>query len=80
MTVLRVTVQRGEGRTPLIAEFGGIPLRNQPVRQLDDRAYHVFTQQSDPVKRLLVQRCEMCRRRQDDLVDLGIQLPKSRAK
>jgi group II intron reverse transcriptase/maturase len=60
--VLRVIMHRGEGQKPLIAEFGGIPLRRQEVKELHDTSYRVWTQRSDPVTRLLKQRCEMCGR------------------
>jgi hypothetical protein len=74
MKVLRVTVHRGEERKPLVAEFGGIPLRRQEVRELRDAPYHVWTKRSDPVTRMLKQKCEMCGRTADELEALGTQL------
>jgi Type II intron maturase len=74
MKVIRVVVPRGEGRKPLVAEFGGIPLRKQPVRELVDEPYRVWTLRSDPVKRLLKQECEMCGRTAEELEELGVRL------
>jgi hypothetical protein len=74
MTVLRVTVQRGEGQKPLVAEFGGIPLRKQQVKSLNDAPYQVWAHRSDPVTRLLKQKCEMCGRTAEELEQVGIQL------
>jgi hypothetical protein len=54
-------VQRTGGRTPLIARFGGIPLRRQKTAVLNDRvpgrAPHG---QKELVTRLLKGRCELC--------------------
>jgi group II intron reverse transcriptase/maturase len=74
MKVLRVTVQRGEKQKTLVAEFGGIPLRKQEVKVLHDTPYQVWTKRSDPVTRLLKQKCEMCGRTADELEYLGTQL------
>jgi hypothetical protein len=74
MKVLRVVVPRGDGRKPLVTEFGGIPLRKQPVKELVDVPYHVWAMRSDPVKRLLKQECEMCGRTADELEGLGLRL------
>jgi group II intron reverse transcriptase/maturase len=62
MKVLRVIVHRDEGQKPLVAEFGGIPLRKKVVRMLNDVRYVVWVPRSDPVQRLLKQKCEMCGR------------------
>jgi hypothetical protein len=67
MTVYRVTVTR-EGRKPLVAEFGGVPLRKQEVTELRDRPYHVWAKRSELVTRLLKQECEMCGRTNAELV------------
>jgi group II intron reverse transcriptase/maturase len=74
MTVQRVVLSRGEGRNPLVAEFGGIPLRKQEVKVLHDTPYIVWTERSDSVKRLLKQKCEMCGRTTAELEALGSQL------
>jgi hypothetical protein len=74
MTVYRVIVPRGEGKDPLVAEFGGIPLRKQEVKALRDTPYFVGANRSDPVVRLLKQRCEMCGRKAEELTHLGPEL------
>ncbi|WKN18838.1 reverse transcriptase domain-containing protein [Streptomyces sp. JUS-F4] len=57
-----VTVERGSGRKPLVARFGGIPLRRKITAVLNDSKpltpNHVS--RSELVKRLLAERCEMC--------------------
>jgi plasmid stabilization system protein ParE len=67
MTVLHVVVSRGEKLKPLVAEFGGIPLRKQEVKELCDTPYEVWAVRTDPVKRLLKQECEMCGRTRIEL-------------
>jgi hypothetical protein len=74
MTVYRVTVPRGDGKAPLVSEFGGIPLRKQDVRELRDTPHEAWAKRSDPEKRLLKQKCEMCGRSADELEALGGQL------
>jgi Type II intron maturase len=69
MTVLRVIVAR-DGRKPLVAEFGGIPLRKQEVKELHDTPYFGSGTRSDPVNRLLKQRCEMCGRTNVELAGM----------
>jgi group II intron reverse transcriptase/maturase len=58
---LRVTLPR-EGKPPLIAEFGGIPLRRTPYAELDDAiptlSYHGI--RTDLLSRLLADTCELC--------------------
>ena len=56
---LQVTVQRG-GRKPLVATFGGIPLRRQRNAILTDREpVQANVPRSELVRRLLVGRCEI---------------------
>jgi hypothetical protein len=69
--VLRVVVHRGEERKPLVAEFGGISLRKQEVKELNDTPYQVWAERSDPVTRLLKQKCEMCGRTAEELEASG---------
>ncbi len=57
---LRVTVNRGEDRPPLIAQFGGIPLRRQPRAQIIDKPMTINTQRTDLLKRMLADVCELC--------------------
>ena len=57
---LRVTVQRA-GRKPLVATFGGIPLRRQRNAVLTDREpVQANVPRSELVRRLLAGRCEIC--------------------
>ena len=63
---LQVVVQRGEGKHPLVAQFGGIPLKRQrqailagqrPLRYMADRV--------ELIQRLLADKCEMCESTED---------------
>ena len=57
---LQVTVQRGD-RKPLVATFGGIPLRRQRNAILTDREpVQANVPRSELVRRLLTGRCEIC--------------------
>ena len=60
---MQVTVNRGEGRRPLVATFGGIPLRRQRHAILVDRepAWDA-ARGSELIRRLLAGRCELCGR------------------
>jgi group II intron reverse transcriptase/maturase len=58
---LQVSVDRGEGRKPLVATFGGIPLRRQKNAVLRDREPVPATpRRTELVHRLLAGRCELC--------------------
>ena len=58
---LQVSVDRGEGRKPLVATFGGIPLRRQKNAVLRDREPVLATsRRKELVHRLLAGRCELC--------------------
>jgi group II intron reverse transcriptase/maturase len=58
---LRVSVQRGGGRKPLVATFGGIPLRRRRNAILTDREpTPAIAPRSELVRRLLAGRCEIC--------------------
>jgi group II intron reverse transcriptase/maturase len=67
-TCMQVTTHRGDGRKPLVARFGGIPLQRQQKAVLDDR-------RPDPtpgrrkgrelITRLRIGRCELCEQRAD---------------
>ncbi len=58
---MQVSVQRGEGRKPLVARFGGIPLRRQRNAVLVDRVpVRVTSRRKELVHRLLAGRCELC--------------------
>ena len=60
LTCLRVTVDREGGKPPLVAEFGGIPLRRTPRATLHETPLRVWTKPTDLLARLLADRCEMC--------------------
>jgi AI2M/AI1M-like, HNH endonuclease len=58
---MQVTVERGEGRRPLVVTFGGIPLRRQRNAVLIDREPAWDTARgSELIRRLLRGRCELC--------------------
>jgi len=58
---MQVTIDRGEGRKPLVATFGGIPLRRQKNAILTDRVPDAAaTPRKELVRRLLAGRCEIC--------------------
>ena len=58
---LQVSVDRGKGRKPLVATFGGIPLRRQKHAVLKDRApVPAAAPRKELIDRLLAGRCEIC--------------------
>jgi len=58
---LQVSVDRAEGRKPLVATFGGIPLRRQKNAVLRDREpVSATARRKELVHRLLTGRCELC--------------------
>jgi group II intron reverse transcriptase/maturase len=56
---LLVTLPRA-GKTPLIATWGGIPLKWDPRAFVEDQALNVRYHETELVQRLLAQRCEQC--------------------
>jgi hypothetical protein len=60
LRVLEVQHQRGEGKPPLIARFGGIALRWHRHGILNEKPKEVCGHRSEVVQRLLAQRCELC--------------------
>jgi group II intron reverse transcriptase/maturase len=58
---LEVRVNR-EGKRPLVARFGGIPLKRQPRVQIEDRpkTIHRRPGRNELIARLLADTCEMC--------------------
>lgn len=57
---LEIQVQR-EGKKPLIACFGGIPLRQQSKAVLTDpKPLHVRIVRNEIIERLLADKCEIC--------------------
>src|SRR6476620_2005143 len=56
---LQVVVPR-EGKKPLIAKWGGIPLKRKPDAVLNDHPPAVIISRSELEKRLLADTCELC--------------------
>jgi group II intron reverse transcriptase/maturase len=61
-TCFQATVERGGGRKPLVARYGGIPLRWQKTAVLQDRQPGRALGPKELVTRLLAGRCELCER------------------
>jgi group II intron reverse transcriptase/maturase len=58
---MQAKVERGEDRKPLVATFGGIPLRRQQNAVLRDREPVLATsRRKELIHRLLAGRCELC--------------------
>jgi group II intron reverse transcriptase/maturase len=58
---MQASVERGESKRPLVATFGGIPLRRQQNAVLRDREPVLATsRRKELVHRLLAGRCELC--------------------
>jgi group II intron reverse transcriptase/maturase len=58
---LKVVVERGAGKKPLVAHWGGISLRRQIPAVLHDRAPPIQNNQgTELVQRLLADTCELC--------------------
>ena len=58
---LRVVKQQDNGKRPLMAQFGGIPLQRQRQAVLvDQQPQRYRTDRNELVKRLLADECEMC--------------------
>ena len=64
MSCLEVVVERANGKKPLVAQFGGIPLRRQEKAILTDLdpAYSQKRgrDRNELIKRLLAEKCELC--------------------
>ncbi len=60
LKVLEVRHERGGGKEPLVARFGGIELRWRKEITLNDQPKEVFGNRSEVVQRLLAQMCELC--------------------
>ena len=57
----QASVERGDGRKPLVARFGGIPLKQQRNAVLIDRGPAPPTVRGkELIRRLLASRCELC--------------------
>src|SRR5258708_2195731 len=60
MKCLKAVVER-EGKKPLVAQFGGIPLRRNPNSVLVDKLpQYVKYERNELIRRLLADRCELC--------------------
>jgi hypothetical protein len=57
---LRVTVERGDGKAPLVAEWGGVSLARQKSASLDDQPPRVWNRHTELEQRLLADECELC--------------------
>jgi hypothetical protein len=59
---LQVTVERGEGKPPLVAQWGGVSLKRKiRIGSLGDHPMQVWnSSRNEVVKRLLADTCEMC--------------------
>ena len=58
---LQVSTERGEGKKPLVATFGGIPLKRQTDAVLRDREpVPAYSRRKELIHRLLAGRCELC--------------------
>jgi ribosomal protein L40E len=58
---LEVKVERECGQPPLVARFGGIPLRwNKWVKISDPLPEPIWSGRSEVIQRLLAQICELC--------------------
>ena len=57
---LQVRVDRGPGKPPLTAHFGGVPLRWNKWVKINDEFQPIWSRRSELVERLLAQKCELC--------------------
>ena len=58
---LKVVVQRGNGKRPLVAQFGGMPLKRKRQAVLHDQQPQRYGfQRIELIQRLLADECEMC--------------------
>jgi Type II intron maturase len=62
---LEIQVPR-EGKKPLVARFGGIPLSREPMAVLVDQRPNVARpERNELIKRLLAEKCELCGSREN---------------
>ena len=58
---LQVVVQQGEGKRPLVAQFGGIPLkRNKQAVLVDQQPQRYRAERTELIQWLLADECELC--------------------
>jgi group II intron reverse transcriptase/maturase len=61
LVCLQVIVPRSNGKKPLIAQFGGIPLRrNRDAVIVDKNPDYSWSSRTEILKRLLADKCELC--------------------
>ncbi len=53
-------VERGKGKKPLIAQWGGISLRRQKEAVRNDTPWHGWNHGTELLERLLAESCERC--------------------
>lgn len=59
--VLQITVRRSEGKKPLVARWGGIPLvRREDAILKDEQAPRAWNDRTELIQRLLAESCERC--------------------
>src|SRR5205823_3413272 len=56
---LQIVVPR-EGKNPLVATWGGIPLKKRPLAPLHDQPRRVWNSRTELEQRLLADTCELC--------------------
>ena len=60
-TCFQVTVHRDQGRKPLVARFGGIPLTRQRTAVMTDlKPIMATVKGNELIRRLVAGRCELC--------------------
>jgi len=57
---LQVVVERGEGKHPLVAQWGGISLARETHAVLDDKPQRVWNTRTELLERFLAETCELC--------------------
>jgi len=58
--VLEVVQPRGNGKDPLVARFGGLPIRRNPWATINENPEPVWSGRSELLTRLLAEHCELC--------------------
>ena len=58
--VLEVVHPRGNGKDPLVARFGGLPIRRNPWATINESPEPVWSGRSELLSRLKAERCELC--------------------
>ena len=57
---LQVRVERGGGKKPMVATWGGVSLKRRTRAILNDRPLYIWGARTELEKRLLAQTCELC--------------------